>query len=64
MENQGKELSNATDALDLTISQMPVRGHKSVATARLKDIPGAPVNSRKYSHQAVLTAKEATKHGH
>jgi hypothetical protein len=43
---------------------MPVRGHKSVATVRLKDILGVLVNSRKYSHQAVLTAKEATKRGH
>ena len=43
---------------------MPVRSHKSVATVRLKDILEVPVNSGKYSHQAVLTAKEATKRGH
>jgi hypothetical protein len=43
---------------------MPVKGHKSVATVRLKDILEAPVNSGKYSHLAVLTAREATKRGH
>ena len=37
-ESQGKELSNITDVLDLTILLAPIRSHKSMVIIRQRDI--------------------------